>query len=321
MLNTGTAPAAPPIDGLEGTPYWTNRDAVTADRAARRRSSCIGGGAIGCEFAQVFARYGVDVTVVEVADRLVAVEEPEASELLAEGVRRRGHHGARPGPRSTRSPTTTAGSPLERGRQVDAGREAAGRRRAAAPTSPTSAWTPWASTRRPAGGRDRRADARRREALGDRRHHRQGRLHARLDVPGRGRGPRHARARTVPGPTTAPSPRVTFTAPEVASVGLSEKAARDAGPRRRGRRPATSVLAAGWPRRRAWSSWSPTASAASWSAACVVGRVRRRDHVDARGSRCTRRSRSPRCFSMHFAYPTYHRALEHALKELDLTKG
>ena len=51
----------------------------------------LGGGPIGCEFAQVFARFGVQVTVVEVADRLVAVEEPEASELLtkafeAEGI-------------------------------------------------------------------------------------------------------------------------------------------------------------------------------------------------------------------------------------------
>ena len=42
----------------------------------------LGGGPIGCEFAQVFARYGVDVTVVEMADRLVAIEEPEASEVL-----------------------------------------------------------------------------------------------------------------------------------------------------------------------------------------------------------------------------------------------
>jgi pyruvate/2-oxoglutarate dehydrogenase complex dihydrolipoamide dehydrogenase (E3) component len=51
----------------------------------------LGGGAIGCEFAQIFARFGVRVTVVEALDRLVAVDEPEASEVLekafaAEGI-------------------------------------------------------------------------------------------------------------------------------------------------------------------------------------------------------------------------------------------
>jgi pyruvate/2-oxoglutarate dehydrogenase complex dihydrolipoamide dehydrogenase (E3) component len=81
VLNTGTAPTAPPIDGLADTPYWTNRDAV---RLTELPSSLvvIGGGAIGCELAQVMAQFGVRVTVVEMADRLVAPEEPEASEAL-----------------------------------------------------------------------------------------------------------------------------------------------------------------------------------------------------------------------------------------------
>jgi pyruvate/2-oxoglutarate dehydrogenase complex dihydrolipoamide dehydrogenase (E3) component len=83
VLNTGTAPAAPPIDGLADTPYWTNRDAV---RLTELPGSVVvlGGGAIGCEFAQIFARFGVRVTVVEALDRLVAVDEPEASEALEE---------------------------------------------------------------------------------------------------------------------------------------------------------------------------------------------------------------------------------------------
>jgi len=81
VVNTGTAPAAPPIDGLADTPYWTNRDAV---RLTELPSSLvvIGGGAIGCELAQVMAAFGVRVTVVEVAERLVALEEPEASGVL-----------------------------------------------------------------------------------------------------------------------------------------------------------------------------------------------------------------------------------------------
>lgn len=81
VVNTGTAPTAPPIDGLADTPYWTNRDAV---RLTELPSSLvvIGGGAIGCELAQVMAQFGVRVSVVEMVDRLVALEEPEASEAL-----------------------------------------------------------------------------------------------------------------------------------------------------------------------------------------------------------------------------------------------
>ena len=61
VINTGTAPAAPPIDGLADTPYWTNRDAV---QLTELPSSLIviGGGAIGCELAQVMALFGVRVT-------------------------------------------------------------------------------------------------------------------------------------------------------------------------------------------------------------------------------------------------------------------
>ncbi|HEX4472819.1 MAG TPA: NAD(P)/FAD-dependent oxidoreductase [Nocardioides sp.] len=81
VVNTGTAPSAPPIPGLADSPYWTNRDAV---KLTELPSSLIviGGGAIGCELAHVMALFGVRVTLVEVADRLVALEEPEASELL-----------------------------------------------------------------------------------------------------------------------------------------------------------------------------------------------------------------------------------------------
>src|ERR1022692_3829943 len=82
VINTGTAPAVPPIPGLAGTPYWTNREAV---RTTEVPDSLIvlGGGAIGVELAQVFARFGARVTVVEALGQLVPFEEPEAAELLA----------------------------------------------------------------------------------------------------------------------------------------------------------------------------------------------------------------------------------------------
>lgn len=81
VLNTGTSPAAPPIDGLDQVEFWTNRDVVQLTELPAS-IIVIGGGPIGCEMAQVLAEFGVHVTVVEVADRLVAVEEPEASEIL-----------------------------------------------------------------------------------------------------------------------------------------------------------------------------------------------------------------------------------------------
>jgi pyruvate/2-oxoglutarate dehydrogenase complex dihydrolipoamide dehydrogenase (E3) component len=81
VLNTGTAPAAPPIDGLDTVDYWTNRDVVRLTRLPES-IVVIGGGAIGCEMAQVLSEFGVRVTLVDVADRLLAAEEPEASEAL-----------------------------------------------------------------------------------------------------------------------------------------------------------------------------------------------------------------------------------------------
>lgn len=82
VLNTGTTPSAPPIPGLADAPYWTNRDAVPLTELPASLA-VLGGGPIGCELAQVFATFGVDVTVVEAADRILSVEEPEASEAVA----------------------------------------------------------------------------------------------------------------------------------------------------------------------------------------------------------------------------------------------
>jgi pyruvate/2-oxoglutarate dehydrogenase complex dihydrolipoamide dehydrogenase (E3) component len=85
VIATGTRAVVPPVEGLAGTPYWTNREAVEA--AALPGSLLIlGGGAIGCEFAQVFARFGVPVTIIEGSGRVLAMEEPESSEVAARAL-------------------------------------------------------------------------------------------------------------------------------------------------------------------------------------------------------------------------------------------
>ena len=81
VVATGTAPAVPSIDGLAGTPYWTNREAIET-KELPASLIVLGGGAIGCELAQVFARFGSRVTVLEATPRLLGVEEPESGELL-----------------------------------------------------------------------------------------------------------------------------------------------------------------------------------------------------------------------------------------------
>ncbi|MFL6166472.1 MAG: dihydrolipoyl dehydrogenase family protein [Ornithinibacter sp.] len=82
VLNTGTSPSAPPVDGLADTPFWTNRDILeTAELPASM--VVIGGGAIGAELSQAFARFGTTVTLVEAAPRILALEEPESSEIVA----------------------------------------------------------------------------------------------------------------------------------------------------------------------------------------------------------------------------------------------
>jgi pyruvate/2-oxoglutarate dehydrogenase complex dihydrolipoamide dehydrogenase (E3) component len=82
VVGTGTRAAVPPIAGLDQVGYWTNRQAVEVTELPPSLL-VLGGGAIGAELAQVFSRFGVEVTVVEALDRLVANEEPEAGELLA----------------------------------------------------------------------------------------------------------------------------------------------------------------------------------------------------------------------------------------------
>jgi pyruvate/2-oxoglutarate dehydrogenase complex dihydrolipoamide dehydrogenase (E3) component len=89
VVATGSAPVVPPIEGLADSRYWTNREAISAEEAPASLV-VLGGGAVGVELAQMFARYGTAVTVVEATDRLLPPEEPEAAEVVATALREDG---------------------------------------------------------------------------------------------------------------------------------------------------------------------------------------------------------------------------------------
>jgi pyruvate/2-oxoglutarate dehydrogenase complex dihydrolipoamide dehydrogenase (E3) component len=86
VVCTGAGPATPPIPGLDTTPHLTYATTFDLERLPSRLL-VVGGGPIGCELAQAFARLGSSVTLVEALERLVPVAEPEASALLARRFR------------------------------------------------------------------------------------------------------------------------------------------------------------------------------------------------------------------------------------------
>src|SRR4051812_37990038 len=83
LIATGSAPSIPPIDGLEEAGYWTNRGALEIDDWPSS-VAILGGGPVGTEFGQMFRRYGSDVALVQHADRLVEREEPGLGKLLGQ---------------------------------------------------------------------------------------------------------------------------------------------------------------------------------------------------------------------------------------------
>ncbi len=224
VLACGTSPAVPPIPGLDRIEPWTNREAVLA-RELPGSLAVIGGGAVGVELAQAFARFGTKVTVLQAMERLVPAEEPEAGELLRKHLEADGVAvitgarvtGVEPGLRVL----------LEGGRQVTAERlllatgrrpnlngfdlAAAGLRRTERGWLDVDAGTLAAAERIWAGG-----DV---TGIAGFTHvaHYHGTLIGRR-LRGEARPAHHAAI-----------PRVTFTDPEIASVGLTEAQARERG--------------------------------------------------------------------------------------------
>ncbi|MGH2804863.1 MAG: dihydrolipoyl dehydrogenase family protein, partial [Thermoleophilaceae bacterium] len=83
VVATGSVPALPPIAGLEQAEPLTS-DTVWRLRELPRRLAVLGGGPVGCELGQAFARLGSAVTLVEAEERLLPREEPRAGALVAE---------------------------------------------------------------------------------------------------------------------------------------------------------------------------------------------------------------------------------------------
>ena len=89
VLATGASPHVPDIPGLSQVRYYTSDTIWSLDRLPERMA-VLGGGPIGCELAQCFARFGSSVTQVQRGPRILPREDPELSELVAQGLARDG---------------------------------------------------------------------------------------------------------------------------------------------------------------------------------------------------------------------------------------
>ena len=315
VLATGTDPAVPPVAGLAGTPYWTNRDIVTAEQVPGSLI-VLGGGASGAEFAQAFARFGTRVTVVEALPGLLPAEEPEAGELIgrvfaAEGIT------VRTSARAERvSHDGTAFTLHLGGDAITADRllVATGRRTGLAAAGVAAAGLDSRAATVPADDRMRAADGV--WVIGDI----TGKgafTHVAMyqaeiaagDILGAGGPPADYRA----------TPRVTFTDPEVGAVGYTEAQARDAGlPIRTGitQLPAS---ARGWIHKAGNDGFIKVIEDSerniligATSVGPAGGEVLSALQVAVHGEVPV-----PRLRNMSYAYPTFHRAIEDALKDLD----
>jgi pyruvate/2-oxoglutarate dehydrogenase complex dihydrolipoamide dehydrogenase (E3) component len=312
VLNPGTSPAAPPIEGLADTPYWTNRDVLRIE-SAPGSLAVIGGGAIGAEIAQALSRFGVDVTVLEVADRILAPEEPESSQLVAEVFADEGIQVLSGVQISSVSYENGRFGIAVDGQAIDAEKllVAAGRR-------PNLADLGLETVGLDPGARAIEVDEHMRAGEG---------LWALGDAVGKGAFTHVSMYQSAicvrdilgqDGPTAdyRAVPRVTFTDPEVGSVGMTEKQARDAG---LAVRVGLSDLASST---RGWIAGSRGliklvedtdrgvlvgATAAGPSGGEILSMLTTAVHAEVPTATLK---------SMIYAYPTFHRAVEDALKKL-----
>jgi len=314
VVATGTTPAVPPIPGLADTPYWTNHQAI---EAAELPASLIvlGGGAIGSELTQVFARFGVDVTLVEAAERLLPLEEPDAGERLADVFRSEGVDvitGTAAGEVTYDGKFTVT---LGDGREIVAEQllVATGRRIDLAAIGADTIGVDTAARALPVDEHMRVTDG----------------VWAVGDVTGRGAFTHVAMyqskiaAADILGEPHTPAdyaalPRVTFTDPEVGSVGLTAAAARDAGIDVAIGRAEVPSTARGWLHKAGNDGFIQLvadrqrgvlvgATSMGPAGGEVLGMLTLAVHA---------RTPIEELRSMIYAYPTFHRGVEDALRDL-----
>ena len=316
VIATGTKPAVPPIPGLAGTPFWTNREAIETERVPRSLV-VLGGGAVGAELAQVFARFGSQVTIAEGAGRLLPLEEPEAGELLAQVFARDGIavHTGSPAAAVHYSSGDGFTVTLKDGEKLrgDALLVATGRRTDLAAVGTAAVGIDESLRAIPVDGRMRAAPG----------------VWALGDITGKGAFTHMSmyqagividdilgRDRT--GAEYHAVPRVTFTDPEVGAVGLTEAQARDQGMAIRVGVTSVPQSARGWIHKAGNDGFiklvedsgrgvlAGATSMGPWGGE-VLSAVAVAVHA---------RVPVQRLCDMIFAYPTFHRAIEAALDEL-----
>jgi pyruvate/2-oxoglutarate dehydrogenase complex dihydrolipoamide dehydrogenase (E3) component len=86
VLDTGSSPACPPIDGLSELPYLTNETFFELEDLPKS-IVVVGGGYVGLELGQGMQRLGTDVTILETGSRLIPREDADATEVLAQALR------------------------------------------------------------------------------------------------------------------------------------------------------------------------------------------------------------------------------------------
>jgi pyruvate/2-oxoglutarate dehydrogenase complex dihydrolipoamide dehydrogenase (E3) component len=228
VLAAGSSPAIAPIEGIGDVPYWTNREAIETEEVPGSLV-VIGAGAVGLELAQVFQRFGSRVTIIEPGPRVLPAEEPENGEALGAALLEDGID-VRTGVGVERVAVHESGDgvtvSLAGGDAVDADRLllATGRRADPAALGVDAVGLDPDARAVEIDGRCRAAEG----------------VWAVGDLTGKGMFTHVAvyqgriAADDILGLEPTPAdytavPRVTFTDPEVASVGLSERQAREAG--------------------------------------------------------------------------------------------